>query len=63
MTKENTQNTINELIIKIVDKCDWMIENSYYMNDIAIRKLADEIKCIANSYYFIDVKYISKEMK
>lgn len=40
----------NEMIIKIIEKCDYMIKNRFYMNDIAIRKSAEEIKDIAKFY-------------
>lgn len=52
--KEKTADEIilehNKMITKIIQECDWMMENRHYMSDIAIRNCAERIKNIANFY-------------
>lgn len=46
----------NKMITQIIKECDYMIKNRRYMNDIAIRKCAQNIKDIAN-YYIKEPKW------
>ena len=55
MNKEEMQIEHNKMITEIITKCDYMIENRFYMNDIAIKKCAEEIKDIAK-FYIMEVK-------
>lgn len=41
----------NKMVIEIIKECDYMIKNTHYMNDIAIRNVAERIKNIATHYY------------
>ena len=50
---ERLNNIINELnnaYCKVITKCEEMINNRFYMNDIAIKKYANEIKDICKYY-------------
>lgn len=40
----------NQMIINILQQCDYMIKNRFYMNDTAIRQNAEKIKDIAKYY-------------
>ena len=46
----------NKMVIEIIKECDYMIKNRHYMNDIAIRNVAERIKNIA-TYYIKEPKY------
>lgn len=48
----------NKMICEIIEKCDYMIENRHYMNDIAIRRIAEEIKSIAKFYLEEPKRYL-----
>lgn len=53
MREDNRDNIINELntaYCKVITKCEEMIDSRFYMNDIAIKKYADEIKDICKYY-------------
>ena len=55
LEKENKRlnNIINELnnaYCKVITKCEEIIDSRFYMNDIAIKKYADEIKDICKYY-------------
>lgn len=62
---ERLNNIINELntaYCKVITKCEEMIDNRFYMNDIAIKKYADEIKDICK-YYVGEAKELKGEDK
>lgn len=46
----------NKMVIEIIKECDYMIKNRHYMNDIAIRNVAERIKNIATHYYIKEPK-------
>lgn len=50
MSKEEILLNHNKMIGEIIEICNYMIENRYYMNGIAIRRKAEEIKSIAKFY-------------
>ena len=60
LKKEKQMLKHNEMIIKIIEKCDYMIKNRFYMNDIAIRKNAEEIKDIAK-FYIEEPRYYNRD--
>lgn len=62
---ERLNNIINELntaYCKVITKCEEMIDNRFYMNDIAIKKYANEIKDICK-YYVGEAKELKGEDK
>lgn len=46
----NIINELNNAYCKVITKCEEMINSRFYMNDIAIKKYADEIKDICRYY-------------
>ena len=50
----------NQMIIDILKECDYMIKNRYYMNDVAIRQHAENIKNIAK-YYIKEPEWSKKK--
>ena len=53
----------NKMVIEIIKECDYMIKNRHYMNDIAIRNVAEKIKNIATHYYIKETKYENEKKK
>ena len=48
--RDNIINELNTAYCKVITKCEEMINSRFYMNDIAIKKYADEIKDICRYY-------------
>lgn len=46
----------NKMICEIIEKCEYMIMNRHYLNDIGIKNCAEEIKAIAK-FYLEDPKW------
>lgn len=55
MNEEKLMLEHNKMIIKILEECDYMIKNRYYLNEIAIKNCAERIKDIVK-YYIIEPK-------
>lgn len=58
----NIINELNECYIKVINKCNWIVDHRYYMTEIAIKKSAEEIKNICK-YYVKAEWYDTKELK
>lgn len=59
----NIINELNNAYCKVITKCEEMIDSRFYMNDIAIKKYADEIKDICKYYVGEAKEFIIKENK
>jgi archaellum component FlaC len=58
----NIINELNECYIKVINKCNWIVDHRYYMTEVAIKKSAEEIKDICK--YYVKVEwYDAKELK
>ena len=51
MSKEELMLKHNEMVIKILQQCDYIIENRYYLNETGIKNTVTEIKDIAKHFY------------
>ena len=58
----NIINELNNAYCKVITKCEEMIDNRFYMNDIAIKKYANEIKDICK-YYVGEAKELKGDDK
>lgn len=58
MSKEELMLEHNKMINKILEQCNYMLENRCYMNDDAIKINVEKIADIARCYFFEEAEWI-----
>jgi hypothetical protein len=51
----------NKMIVKVLKQCNYMLDNRFYMNDIAIKTNVERIIDIVNHYFIKEPEWIGGE--